>query len=125
MIAEVKELGDRPRLYTPSRTNAPAAGVQLARLFEQPGHNWADRVDIVIDWQNSLLGEDDPELQYPVMLIAVDKYVEGKGHLVVQSRLNIDNVFIGDTVSPETLVDIVEELRITTISKLEEAGVMA
>lgn len=124
MIAEVRELGERPTLFTPPRMNAPQAAVALAKVFEQPGNNWADRVDIILDWQNSLLEADDPELEYPVMLIAVDKYVEGKGHLVVQSRLDIDSVFVGSTINREELLDIVEELRITTLRKLEEAGVL-
>lgn len=124
MQAEVKELGERPRLFTPGRRSAPPAAVLLAKVFEQPGHNWADKADIVLDWENSLLGEDDPELKYPVMLIACSKYVPGKGHLVVQSRLNIDNVFLGDYVTQETLLDIVEELRQMTLTKLNEAGVM-
>src|SRR5688500_20037012 len=111
-------------MWTAARQNAPGAAVSLAKLFEQPGHTWADRADIMLDWENSLLESDVEELHYPVMLIVVDKYVPGKGHLVVQSRLNIDNVFIGDYVSFETLRDIVEEMRNSTIQKLEaEAGV--
>lgn len=124
MQAEVKEIGDRPRMFTPGRQNAPHAAVTLAKIFEQPGNNWADRADIVLDWANSLLESPDPELQYPVMLIACSKQVPGKGFLVVQSRLNIDNVFLGDYVTYETLADIVEELRIMTLGKLEEAGVI-
>ena len=124
MKAEVREISDRPKLFTPGRTNAPQAAVTLAKIFEQAGHNWADKADIVLDWENSLLESDDPDLHYPVMLIAVSKYVPGKGHLVVQSRLNIDNVFLGDYVTFETLTDIVEELRIMTLGKLQEAGVI-
>lgn len=123
MKAEVTELGERPRTFTPGRTNAPQAAVTLAKILEQPGHNWADKADIVLDWENSLLESDEEELHYPVMLIACDKHVPGKGHLVVQSRLNIDNVFTGDYVTFETLAEIVEELRITALQKLEEAGV--
>lgn len=123
MQAEVKEIGERPTTWTPGRSNAPQASVTLAKIFEQPGNNWADKADIVLDWQNSLLESDDSELHYPVMLIACSKYVQGKGHLVVQSRLNIDNVFLGDYVTFETLQDIVEELRQTTVTKLQEAGV--
>lgn len=123
MIAEVKEIDERPNLKTPGRVNSPQAAVTLAKIFEQPGHNWADKADIVLDWKNSLLESDDPDLQYPVMLIACSKYVPGKGHLVVQSRLNIDNLFTGDYVTFETLADIVEELRIMTLTKLDEAGV--
>jgi len=124
MQAEVREIAERPRMYTPGRQNAPQAAVTLAKIFEQPGNNWADKAEIVLDWENSLLESDDKELQYPVMLIVVSKYVPGKGHLVVQSRLNIDNVFLGDYVTFETLADIVEELRIMTLGKLEEAGVI-
>ena len=124
MQAEVKEIGERPNTWTPGRANAPQAAVTLAKIFEQPGHNWADQADIVLDWQNSLLESSDRELQYPVMLIATSKYVPGKGHLVCQSKLNIDNVFTGDYITHETLSDIVEELRITTMTKLEEAGVI-
>ncbi len=124
MLAEVKELGERPLIKTPGRVNSPQAAVTLAKIFEQPGHTWADKADIVLDWENSLLESPDKTLHYPVMLIACSKYVPGKGHLVVQSRLNIDNVFTGDYVTFETLTDIVEELRITTITKLEEAGVL-
>jgi hypothetical protein len=111
-------------MFTPGRQNAPQAAVTLAKIFEQPGNNWADRADIVLDWENSLLESPDKELQYPVMLIACSKHVPGKGFLVVQSRLNIDNVFLGDYVTHETLADIVEELRIMTLGKLEEAGVI-
>lgn len=124
MKAEVKEIGTRPRLWNSARQNAPGAAVSLAKLFEQPGHTWADRADIILDWENALLESDVEDLQYPIMLIVADKYVPGKGHLVVQSRLNIDNVFLGDYVSFETLQDIVEEFRIMTLSKLEEAGVL-
>lgn len=124
MIAEVKEIGTRPSVFTPGRQNAPQAAITLAKIFEQPGNNWADRADIILDWNNELLGHDDESMQYPVMLIAVDKYVQGKGHLVVQSRLDIDNVFLGDYVTSETLMDIVEELRITALTKLEESGVV-
>ena len=124
MISEVKEIGERPRMWTAARQNAPGAAVSLAKLFEQPGHTWADRADIMLDWENSLLESDVEELHYPVMLIVVDKYVPGKGHLVVQSRLNIDNVFIGDYVSFETLQDIVEAMRNMTLQKLEAAGVL-
>lgn len=124
MQAEVQEIGSRPNVFTPGRQNAPQAAVTLAKIFEQPGNNWADKADIVLDWDNSLLGSDDRELHYPVMLIACSKHVPGKGFLVVQSRLNIDNVFLGDYVTFETLADIVEELRIMTLGKLEEAGVI-
>lgn len=124
MIAEVKEIGSRPNIVTPGRSNAPQAAVTLAKIFEQPGHNWSDKADIVLDWENSLLESDDKELQYPVMLVACSKYVPGKGHLVVQSRLNIDNVFTGDYVTYEVLSDIVDELRQMTITKLQEAGVI-
>ena len=124
MQAEVREIDERPLIKTPGRVNAPQAAVTLAKIFEQPGHTWADKADIVLDWKNSLLESPEPELQYPVLLIACSKYVPGKGHLVVQSRLNIDNVFMGDYVTFETLSDIVEELRITTITKLEEAGAL-
>ncbi len=124
MQAEVSEIGERPRVFTPGRQNAPQAAVTLAKIFEQPGHNWADKTDIVLDWENSLLGSPEPELHYPVMLIACSKYVPGKGHLVVQSRLNIDNVFLGDYVTFDTLAQIVEELRMMALQKLEEAGVI-
>jgi hypothetical protein len=124
MQSEVTEIGSRPKIITPGRVNAPDAAITLAKIFEQSGNNWADRADIMLDWENTLLGSDEPELHYPVMLIAVDKYVPGKGHLVVQSRLNIDNVFLGDYVTFETLADIVEELRVMTLGKLEEAGVI-
>lgn len=124
MQAEVKEIAARPKITTPGRQNAPQAAVTLAKIFEQPGNNWADKADIVLDWENSLLESDDEELSYPVMLIACSKYVPGKGHLVVQSRLNIDNVFMGDYVTYEVLADIVNELRVMTVNKLEEAGVM-
>jgi hypothetical protein len=123
MQAEVREIGDRPVMFTPGRASAPQAAIRLAQTFEQPGHNWADKADIVIDWQNQLLESDDEALHYPVMLIACSKYVSGKGHLVVQSRLDIDNVFLGDYVTGEVLDDIVNELRIMTVQKLEEAGV--
>lgn len=124
MQAEVKEIGKRPNIATPGRSNAPQAAVTLAKIFEQPGHNWSDKADIVLDWENALLESDDKELQYPVMLVACSKYVPGKGHLVVQSRLNIDNVFTGDYVTYEVLSDIVDELRQMTITKLQEAGVI-
>ena len=124
MLAEAKEMGNRPPLLTPARMNAPAASVQLAKIFEQPGHTWADRADIILDWQNELLESPVEELHYPVMVIVVDKYVPGKGHLVVQSRLNVDNVFTGDVVTREVLEDIVEELKITTLGKLQESGVL-
>jgi hypothetical protein len=123
MQAEVKEIAERPSISTPGRVNAPQAAVTIAQILEQPGHNWADKADIVLDWENTLLQSDEEELKYPVMLIACSKYVPGKGHLVVQSRLNIDSVFTGDYVTFETLADIVEELRILAITKLEEAGV--
>lgn len=124
MQAEVKEISARPKITTPGRQNAPQAAVTLAKIFEQPGNNWADKADIVLDWENSLLESDDNELHYPVMLVACSKYVPGKGHLVVQSRLNIDNVFMGDYVTYEVLADIVNELRVMTVTKLEEAGVI-
>ena len=124
MQAEVREISERPLIVTPGRVNAPQAAVALARLFEEPGHTWADKADIVLDWENSLLESPEPELHYPVMLIACSKYVPGKGHLVVQSRLNIDNVFLGDYVTLETLAGIVDELRMMTLQKLEEAGVL-
>lgn len=124
MIAEVKEIGDRPKIWSQARASAPSAAVRLAQMFEQPGSSWADRADIILDWENSMLQSDEEDLNYPVMLIAVDKYVPGKGHLVCQSRLNIDNVFLGSYVTSETLADIVEELRIVTQKKLEESGVL-
>lgn len=124
MLAEVKEIGDRPNMWTPGTANAPQAAVALAKIFEQPGHNWSDRADIVLDWENSLLESDEEELHYPVMLVACSKYVPGKGHLVVQSRLNINNVFTGDYVTHEVLSDIVDELRQMTVNKLTEAGVL-
>lgn len=124
MIAEVKEVGSRPSLWTQGVENAPQAAVQLAKIFEQPGHTWADRADIILDWENSLLESDEEELHYPVMLVVADKYVPGRGHLIVQSRFDINNVFLGDYVSYETLLDIVEEFRIMTIQKLSEAGVL-
>lgn len=124
MQAEVREIGPRPKVFTPGRQNAPQAAITLAKIFEQPGNRWADKADIVLDWENSLLESPEDELHYPVMLIACSKYVPDKGHLVVQSRLNIDNVFLGDYVTFETLADIVEELRITTLGKLEEAGAL-
>lgn len=124
MIAEVKEIGSRPALWTGPRQNAPQAAVGLAKIFEQPGHTWADRVDIILDWENSMLDSDEEELQYPVMLVVADKYVQGKGHLIIQSRFDIDNVFMGDYVGYETLQDIVEEFRMTALTKLEEAGVL-
>ena len=123
MIAEVKEIGDRPKMWTPGTANAPQAAVSMAQIFEQPGHNWADKADIVLDWENTLLESNEDELKYPVMLVACSKYVPGKGHLVVQSRLNIDNVFTGDYVTYEVLSDIVDELRQMTVNKLQEAGV--
>jgi hypothetical protein len=124
MQAEVIELGDRPKMLTPARSKAPQAAVALAKIFEQPGHNWADKADIILDWNNQLLGSDEPKLQYPVMLIKTNKYVPGKGHLVTQTRWDIDNVFEGEVVSQEVLFDVVEELKMMTLKKLEEANVI-
>ena len=123
MEAVVSELGERPQMFTPARAQAPQAAVALAKMFEQPGHRWADKAEIVLDWQNQLMESDDPELQYPVMVISCNKHVPEKGFLVVTSRLNIENVFTGDYVTPETLAGIVEEFRILTLTKLDEAGV--
>lgn len=125
MLAEVKEIGERPKIWSNPRSYAPKAAVELAKMFEHPAHSWADRADIYVDWQNSLLeaARNNPDLQYPVMVITCDKYVPGKGHLVTQQRLDIDSVFTTDWLNRDNLLDIVQDMRSATLRKLEEANV--
>lgn len=77
---------------------------------------------VVLDWSNFLKKMPD-DVARPVLYIQVSKKLpeyDTDNLLRVDCRLDVDDVFGGDTVTAETIIEIVRELEMTVTQKVAQ-----
>lgn len=116
MIVEVAEVGDRPKVWTRARLNAPAGVKKLGELFSR--QRWADKTIVMLDWQP----EEIEHASEPVVRVYVFKRVDG--HLLtLDQRYSVTDLFEKDIASPRELGWITEEFKKKLDFELQRRGV--
>lgn len=109
------EYGVRPIVWTKARRFAPQGLRVLADLLER--FEFADIAACVLDWSNVLQRQPD-EAAKPVLIVQTVKFVDDK-NLEVEVRIDVDDVFGGDEIDADNLVDIVHQLEQKTLTEME------
>lgn len=110
MEVEVVELGNRPATFTKARRFAPAGAATLGELLGQMP--FADGAAIVLDWSNEM-GLMPAEVAKPVLHVRVVKRLpeyRERNVLYVDDRFDIEDIFGGDNMTAEFILDLVKEL---------------
>ena len=111
------ELGDRPVLFTKSRRFAPEGVKVLAELL---GHlQFATDGIIILDWSNQL--DLQPEaVAIPVVVVRTIKFFpEFDQSLTVEVRLDVEDLFGNDNVTPAELLDTVHAIEAKFLAAVE------
>lgn len=117
MIVEVAEVGDRPKVWTRARLNAPAGVKKLGELFSR--QRWADKVIVMLDWQP----EEIEHSSEPIVRVYVFKKAEDGLLLTLDQRYSVTELFEKDIVSPRELGWITEEFKTKLDYELQRRGV--
>lgn len=112
------ELGDRPVLFTKSRRFAPEGVKVLAELL---GHmQFATDGIIILDWSNQLDLQPDA-VAIPVVVVRTIKYFPDWGQsLTVEVRLDVEDLFGRDEVTPAELLDTVHAIEAKFLATVEQ-----
>ena len=117
---QVIEMGYRPAIMTPARTNAPQAATALGQMFEQ--RRFGELAVVILDWDNSL-GQLPPDAVKPILYMEVTRWFPEYGEsvsLTVQGRIDVDDVFGGDVLTRSVMEELVNELGETLAKKAKE-----
>lgn len=116
MIVEVAEVGDRPKVWTRARMNAPQGVKKLGELFSQ--QDWASKAIVMLDWQP----EEIEHASEPVVRVFVFKRVDGL-LLTLDQRYSVNDLFERDIVTGSELGWITEEFKNKLDFELQRRGV--
>lgn len=94
-------MGNRPRVATPARINAPQGAIALADLFVP--HDFADILTITLDWERMAMHID-----------AAKWYREWPGQPLMNQPyvIDLEDAFGEDNMDNTTLREIVEAFRV-------------
>lgn len=125
MYVKSWEEGDRPAIWSRARQQAPAARRAMTDMLVS--QNWASMAYVIIDWTGRIAfvdgdgqSQDLPALDksLPVMYLQVIKSMpQYGGSIVVEERLDIDDVFGGTTITGADLAGIVLSLKEAVIEQ--------
>lgn len=111
MDVKAVEMGNRPLLMTKARRFAPAGAKVLGELLGD--QTWADYAWVVLDWENETKSQPD-DSHKPILVVQVHKllpeYTE-RNHLTIEVTLDVEDIFGGDNMTAESILNIVHELR--------------
>ena len=116
MIVEVAEVGDRPKVWTRSRLNAPGGVKKLGELFSR--QDWADKAIVMLDWQP----EEIEHASEPVVRVYVVKRVGG-GLVTLDARYAVLDLFERDIVNIRELGWITEDFKQKLDYEIQRRGV--
>ncbi len=111
------ELGERPVLFTKSRRFAPEGVKVLAELL---GHlQFATDGIIILDWSNQLDLQPDA-VAIPVVVVRTIKFFpEFDQSLTVEVRLDVEDLFGNDSITPGELLDTVHAIEAKFLAAVE------
>lgn len=115
------EEGNRPTILTRARQQAPQARAAMTQMLAS--QDWAHMAFIVLDWTGLIAfidgdgrSQDLPpgalDKSLPVMYIQVIKSMpQYGGSIVVEHRLDIDDVFGGNVITGDDLAGLILQLK--------------
>jgi hypothetical protein len=112
-------MGERPMLMTKARRFAPQGMRILAELFEHL--TFADSAAIALDWSN-VLELQPAEVAKPVLIIETYKFFEDNYRLVIQVRLDVEDLFGADEIVAEDFVRIASAMEAKMLDAIDRAG---
>jgi hypothetical protein len=122
---DVVEHGDRPRVLTPARMNAPQGARALADALYNA--DFADLCSLVVDWDGTYLAPDDMpvDIRQPALVIMASKWYPAiKKRADIFVRLDMEDAFARDNFGSDAIVEIIEHLVTEFQRKDEEASRM-
>jgi hypothetical protein len=105
------ETGTRPRVMTRARKDAPQAAKMAAEILGQ--RRLGELATVVLDWDDQM-GQQHADIIKPIIYMSVSRRFPEIGAtgawLTVESRIDVDNVFLADVMTRSILEDLIDEL---------------
>ena len=125
MLVKSWEEGDRPALTTRARSQAPDARQAIVNALSS--QDWATHAYVVCDWTGRIAfidgdgqSQDGPALDKakPVMYLQVIKAMpQLGGSVIIEERIDIDDVFGGTAITAANLADILVYMKEELLAK--------
>lgn len=120
MIVEVAEAGDRPAVLTKARMNAPQGVKALGMIFA--AQDWADKVNILLDWQPEELSQSEYKND-AIVRVHVMKRVPPGRLLNLTENFDVNDIFTLDQLTRDDFIWIVDGFKDKMEAELKRAGV--
>jgi len=113
-------MGERPAVWTKPRRYAPAGAKVFGEVFENA--DFGDEALVILDWDNSWRVVPGDE-KMPMMYVIVQKKfpdLPQPNVLLVDVKLDVNDVFSDEAVTATTIQSVVDELRVKVSEALTE-----